>query len=58
MSKKRTEFEQLLVIDAWSCRIRSRTLRDPQLKVWNDGIKNGDLYALRLFRQHKKEGRL
>jgi hypothetical protein len=58
MNEKRTEFIKLLIIDAWSSRRRSRTLRDEKLIAWLDGIKNADLCAIRLYRKHKRQGRL
>jgi hypothetical protein len=58
MKRKRTEFEELLIRDAWASRRYKMTLSDPIFKVWHHGVQNGDLYALILFRKHKKQGRL
>jgi hypothetical protein len=58
MRKKRTDFEELLIRDAWTNRRYKMSSRDPLLKHWLSGVQNGDLYALRLFRKHKKQERL
>jgi hypothetical protein len=55
---KRTEFERLLILDAWGSRHQRMLGYTTETKAWYSGIQNGDLFALRLFRKHKKEGRL
>jgi hypothetical protein len=57
MKRKRTEFETLLILDAAANR-RMRKVAGHALKAWHSGVQNGTMYALRLFRKHKKEGRL
>jgi hypothetical protein len=56
--RKKTDFEKLLIIDAWSSRRKSRTLGDEKLIAWLNGVKNAELYAIRLFRKHKRQGRI
>jgi hypothetical protein len=55
--RKKTDFEKLLIRDAASNR-RMRNAADTALRAWHRGVMNGDLYALRLFRKHKRDGRM
>jgi hypothetical protein len=56
--RKKTEFEKLLILDAATNRRNKMKAFDQMLRAWHGGVQNGAMYALRLFRKHKKDGRL